>query len=176
MIYKNFLFISILILASSGHTEAQTKISGKIESNSSDVAFANIVIEGNQNGTFSDENGSFELLILEPGVAVLSITSIGYFKYRSKVDTLVGYPDQIRINMRSSNLQLNQVVVTGSMKQTFVKESPVKVEVITSTFLSKSPTNNIVEAIQTVNGVQEQINCGVCGTNDIHINGITVNG
>ena len=26
--------------------------------------------------------------------------------------------------------------------------------------------------IENVNGVQKQINCGVCGSNDIHINGM----
>ena len=58
------------------------------------------------------------------------------------------------------------------MKQKFLKESPVKVEVLTSTFLKKTPSNNIVEAIQTVNGIQEQVNCGVCVTNEIRINGM----
>jgi outer membrane receptor for ferrienterochelin and colicins len=58
------------------------------------------------------------------------------------------------------------------MKEIYLKDSPVKVEVISAAFLRTNPTNNVIEAIQTVNGVQEQINCGVCGTNDIHINGL----
>ena len=29
-----------------------------------------------------------------------------------------------------------------------------------------------MEVIENVNGVQKQVNCGVCGTNDIHINGM----
>ena len=44
-------------------------------------------------------------------------------------------------------------------------------EVISSAFL-KTPTNNIMEIIETVHWVQKQINCGVCGTSDIHINGM----
>src|SRR5690606_31738730 len=34
------------------------------------------------------------------------------------------------------------------------------------------PTPNIFEALQNVNGVRPQINCNVCNTGDIHINGL----
>jgi outer membrane receptor for ferrienterochelin and colicins len=44
------------------------------------------------------------------------------------------------------------------MKETFIKDSPVKVEEITQKFLQTNPTNNGMEALQTVNGVQEQVN------------------
>jgi outer membrane receptor for ferrienterochelin and colicins len=166
------LFISSLLLLSFCIVQAQTKLSGRVESAGSAVPFANIVVEGEQSGTYSDLDGKFNLYIAPNSEAVLNVTAIGYFRYKSMVDTLAGFPNQIVISLRQSDLQLNQVVVTGNMKQSYVSESPVKVEVLTSSFLSKSPTNNIVEAIQTVNGVQEQINCGVCGTNDIHINGM----
>ncbi len=58
------------------------------------------------------------------------------------------------------------------MKETFLSASPVKVDVITQKLLKKIATTNVMEVIENINGVQEQINCGVCGTNDIHINGM----
>ena len=58
------------------------------------------------------------------------------------------------------------------MKETFLSASPVKVDVVTQKFLKKIATANVMEVIENVNGVQKQINCGVCGTNDIHINGM----
>src|SRR5690606_37940377 len=36
----------------------------------------------------------------------------------------------------------------------------------------KNPTPNIFEALQNINGVRPQINCNVCNTGDIHINGL----
>lgn len=39
-------------------------------------------------------------------------------------------------------------------------------------FFSKNPTASIYEALQNVNGVRPQLNCGVCNTGDIHINGL----
>ena len=39
-------------------------------------------------------------------------------------------------------------------------------------FFKKNPTASIYEALQNVNGVRPQLNCGICNTGDIHINGL----
>ena len=64
------------------------------------------------------------------------------------------------------------MVVTGTMKPVSRLESPVPVEVYKPTFFKKNPTASIFEALQNVNGVRPQINCSVCNTGDIHINGL----
>ena len=74
--------------------------------------------------------------------------------------------------MIPSSVQLEQVIVTASMKESFLHASPVKVEVLTQKFLQKVASANVMEVIDNINGVQNQINCVVCGTNDIHINGM----
>ena len=58
------------------------------------------------------------------------------------------------------------------MREVTLSNSPVKIEVLTPQFFKINPVNSVIEALNTVNGVQEQVNCGVCGTNDIHINGM----
>jgi outer membrane receptor for ferrienterochelin and colicins len=69
-------------------------------------------------------------------------------------------------------LGLEEVVVSGTMKESFVTASPVKVEVITVELLERttSPTN-LMSALKLINGVQEVVSCGVCYTNSISING-----
>ena len=67
---------------------------------------------------------------------------------------------------------LNEVVVTGTLKPISRLETAVPVEVYTTTFLKKNPTPNIFEALQNVNGVRPQLNCNICNTGDIHINGL----
>jgi outer membrane receptor for ferrienterochelin and colicins len=58
------------------------------------------------------------------------------------------------------------------MKVTSKLESPIPVEVYNPVFFKKNPTPNIFEALAMVNGVQPQLNCNVCNTGDIHINGM----
>ena len=68
--------------------------------------------------------------------------------------------------------ELNEVVVSGTLKPIKRLESPVPVEVYTPVFFKKNPTPSIYEALQNVNGVRPQLNCGICNTGDIHINGL----
>ena len=50
--------------------------------------------------------------------------------------------------------------------------SSVPVEVYSKAFFKKNPTPSIFESLQNVNGVRPQLNCNVCNTGDIHINGL----
>ena len=58
------------------------------------------------------------------------------------------------------------------MKEVSRLESPVPVEVYSPVFFKANPTPSIFESLQNVNGVRPQLNCNVCNTGDIHINGL----
>ena len=64
------------------------------------------------------------------------------------------------------------MIITGTLKAVSRLESPVPVEVYSTTFLKKTPTPSVFEALNNVNGVRPQLNCNVCNTGDIHINGL----
>ena len=78
--------------------------------------------------------------------------------------------DTIQKNQNKN--ELNEVVVSGTLKAVKRLESAVPVEVYSPVFFKKNPTASIYEALQNVNGVRPQLNCGVCNTGDIHINGL----
>ena len=67
---------------------------------------------------------------------------------------------------------LEEVVISGTLKPVSRLETPVPVEIYTTAFLKKNPTSNVFEALQNVNGVRPQLNCNICNTGDIHINGL----
>ena len=67
---------------------------------------------------------------------------------------------------------LSEIVVTGTMKAVKRLESPVPVELYNPSFFRKNPTSCIFDGLQLVNGVRPQINCNVCNTGDIRINGL----
>lgn len=70
------------------------------------------------------------------------------------------------------NQNLDEVVVSGNMRTMRKMESPVNVEVYNHHFLKKNPAPSIFEALQQINGVRPQLNCSICNTGDIHINGL----
>lgn len=149
----------------------QTSISGMISSKDEAIPFANIYLESNKNGTSSDIDGFYKIP-LNPGEYVLNVSALGYHSYQKKIKVKANESMILNVVLAKNHLNLDQVVVTGTLKETFIKSSPVKVEVISKTLLQKTPSNNIMEIIENVNGVQKKINCGVCGTSDIHINGM----
>jgi outer membrane receptor for ferrienterochelin and colicins len=68
--------------------------------------------------------------------------------------------------------ELDEVVVSGTMKVVSKLNSPVPVEVYTAKFFRANPNPSIFESLQNINGVRPQLNCNICNTGDIHINGL----
>ena len=67
---------------------------------------------------------------------------------------------------------IDEIVISGTLKPVMRSETTVPVEIYTTNFLRKNPTSNLFEALQNINGVRPQLNCNICNTGDIHINGL----
>ncbi|MDR6516546.1 TonB-dependent receptor plug domain-containing protein [Chryseobacterium camelliae] len=91
-------------------------------------------------------------------------------------DSIVSVYAQKKDSAASGNAiktrQIDDVVITGTIKAVSRSKSPVPVEIYSQKFFRKNPTPNIFEAIAMVNGIKPQLNCSVCNTGDIHINGL----
>ncbi len=145
-------------------------VSGRVFSNGEPLAFANVYLKEISKGATADENGNFIITGIESGEYRISASFTGY---KTQTKSISVKDENLRLNFYLEESQmLDEVVVTGTLKAVSRLESPVPVEVYTPTFLKKNPTPNIFEALQNVNGVRPQINCNVCNTGDIHINGL----
>jgi len=153
---------------------AQTgTVTGNISSGKKMVEAASIEIPKLGIGTSSDSNGNFILTNIPRDRAIrLQISSRGFMTAWQTIqlssDTL---PLNIVLEKADASL-LSDVVVTGTMKEISRTASPVPVEIITPKLFQKNPTPSLFEAVGMVNGVKPQLNCNVCNTGDIHINGM----
>lgn len=145
-------------------------MSGKIYSNSEVLPYVNIYLKDYTLGTASDSEGYYEIKNIPNGTYTLIISSIGY---KTKSITIAFNNNQIIRNFSlESDNSLNEVVISGTLRPVSKSNSPVPVEVYSETFFRKNPTPSIFESLQNVNGVRPQLNCNVCNTGDIHINGL----
>ena len=152
---------------------AQTgEIHGVITDDQSSVAYANVYLDGTSLGASSDENGKYSLNNIPTGKYKLKVTVLGYRGFSKNISIHANEKLDIPIQLTASSEQLDEMVVSGTLKAVSRSDSPVPVEVYSPTFLKKNPTASIFEALQNVNGVRPQINCNVCNTGDIHINGL----
>jgi outer membrane receptor for ferrienterochelin and colicins len=129
----------------------------------------NILAIDTNEGTTTDHEGAFHLN-LTPGVAKIKVSYLGY---RSNIQT-VHIPNTKVYTLPHIVLEtdeLDEVVVTSSIKKLKRLDSPIPIEVYSPKFFKANPSSSVFQALQQVNGIRPQVNCGVCGTGDIHING-----
>ncbi|WP_178991104.1 TonB-dependent receptor [Winogradskyella schleiferi] len=146
------------------------KVQGLVLSEGIPLPYANIYAENTKKGAITDDKGKFSISNLEPGTYSIVASFTGYTK-KKKTVTITDKDLKIIFHLNESDA-LNEVIITGTLKPVSRLESPVPVEVYNNTFLKKNPTPNIFEALQNVNGVRPQLNCNICNTGDIHINGL----
>jgi outer membrane receptor for ferrienterochelin and colicins len=154
-------------------TFAQTAtISGKIISEGKPVAFATVGLVSTPAGAATDTSGMYKIKNIKAGSHVVRVTCTGFNKMEKTITVKEG--EQLILNFDLTNYTntLSEVVITGTMKEVNRLESPVPVEVYTPAFFKKNPVANVFEALQNVNGIRPQLNCNVCNTGDIHINGL----
>lgn len=165
-------FISFYLVVSAACQAQQPVIRGEIINWRSDekIAGASITIDGKNEGTVSANNGSFSLagLPLLPSGKII-ISAVGF-----ESDTVIAYPVKkfYAIYLKPTGKSMDEVVISGTLKEVSKSASPIPVETYSAKFFKKNVTPSIFEALTIVNGVQPQLNCNVCNTGDIHINGM----
>jgi outer membrane receptor for ferrienterochelin and colicins len=166
---KNSIFIYLLLISSL--TVAQT-ISGKITTQNGDkIPYANVYLKKTKIGTSSDENGFYELNKIPKDGYTLIVSSIGYKTKSIKINITSDKKITRNVTLLEDD-SLGEIVISGTLRPVTKTNSPVPVEVYSETFFKKNPTPSIFESLQNVNGVRPQLNCSVCNTGDIHINGL----
>ncbi|MEM6336169.1 MAG: TonB-dependent receptor, partial [Bacteroidota bacterium] len=127
---------------------------------------------GTNGGTAADADGRYELDLPGPGTFTLRFSAVGYSAVENVFDVEAGETVVLDVALDVATLDAGAIVVTGTLEDMGVRESPVKVDVVPAKFLETTPSANVMDAVERVNGLYQQIDCGVCYTNNIRINGI----
>ncbi len=147
-------------------------VSGIVTSNGQPVVGANTAIDELQKGTPTNARGEFIISNIPPGNYTLTISTVGYSTYNQQISIKENEELTLEISIDPKTEELGQLVVTGTMRETFVKESPVKVTVVSRDVLQKTGAQNLMESINYLNGLYQEVGCGVCGTSSVRINGM----
>jgi len=161
----------LLALGLAAGATAQT-VEGVVTSGGDAVPLATVRVVGTALGTAADADGRYRLALAEAGEATLRVTAVGYAPEERTVAVAPDETVRLDVALRAATLDAGAVVVTGTLEQMAVRESPVKVDVVPSAFLETVPSANLMDAVERVNGLYQQVDCGVCYTNNIRINGI----
>jgi outer membrane receptor for ferrienterochelin and colicins len=166
-----FVCLAFWVFKSTGQ---EAVIHGTVHDGDSLLAFATVeVLDEAGLATATDSKGNFSFAV-PPDTYTLKASYVGMIPMRKSV--IVGTGDTMHIDFDlSENTQLSEVVITGTMKSSYVADSPVKIDVIGARQMETyipSASASVVDGISLINGVEEVVACGVCFTNTISINGL----
>lgn len=159
-------FISTTAIAQTG------VLKGKLEQ-SKQIDIETVFIQLPKIGTtaMSDENGYFQMDSIPYGKWEIEIIAEDAAPYKEWINITKDTTEQT-FTLQSTSNNLDGVVISGTMKEVSKSESPVPVEIYTAKFFKANPTPSLFDALQNINGVRPQLNCNICNTGDIHINGL----
>lgn len=143
-------------------------VKGVVFSEGKTLEGASVIVYGSKIGTITDASGNFELQLSNIKNPRIIISYLGHKSFIKKINTKEQNLGNIVLEIDD---QLEEVVVSGTLKPVSKLDSPVPVEVYARTFFKANPTSSVFEALEIVNGIRPQLNCNVCNTGDIHING-----
>ena len=136
------------------------------------LPFATVRQLHSQKGTTTDEYGNFTIAVEAEADKTLPL-EISYLGYLPETVVPGAKQNRLMVMLRPDATTLQEVtVISATLKEISKDESPIPVEIYTPALFRKNPSPGIFESLAMINGVQPQINCSVCNTGDIHINGM----
>jgi outer membrane receptor for ferrienterochelin and colicins len=169
--WRFFILISFLLLSARGYCQ-HAAVSGFVLHEGRGIPDALVTLPELSLTAYTDSNGIYHIHQLPAGKYTLLYKASGY-RTQQKVIT-IRTSDEIVLNveMEPANSTLKEVVVSGSMREVRRMDSPIPIEVYSKQFFTANRVASLFESFQHINGVRPQVNCNICNTGDIHINGL----
>lgn len=121
----------------------------------------------------TDADGALTLLGVPAGAHTVRVTRLGFTPESRSVRIAAGALTSLDIVLQPRGEVLGTVATTATLREQFTSESPVRTEVLTQRALQRNVTGNLMDNLGFVSpGVNVQVDCGVCFTNTVRINGM----
>ncbi len=170
---KRLFILMALWFAGTGLSHAAGFVQGKITDKISGEYLQGVNIRqlGSETGSSSSENGFYKLK-LEAGTHQIEFTFVGY---KSELRTVhIGDDNNIEMNieMISSILSMEELVVTASRIPEYMSEIPGRVELIGTKEIQSDAAKSADELLTQTSGVIVDRSMGIFGKSVVSIRGI----
>ncbi|SNR72780.1 TonB-dependent receptor [Flavobacterium sp. ov086] len=146
-----FLYViglSFIVTATAFAQQNFGKIKGTITTSDSELAVGvNIILKNSKYGTITNEDGAFEFNRVKANTYTLQVSLTGYETLEQEVIVSGNETTMLNLQLKVSNKQLKEVIITGNRGKAFPKQS---------TYVSKMPLKNI-ENPQVYNIVSSEL-------------------
>lgn len=136
------------------------------------IPYASITVKGTNLKTMADATGHFKLTNLPVGQQTIIATAVGYKSLEILTTMVSDKGTEVYFVLDDDARDLNQVVVTGTRTRHFVKNVPVRTEVITAQALTDKNAQNVFEALEGVPGMRVEQQCQACNFTMVRMQGL----
>ena len=146
---RHLLFICVILISSSLYSQDAT-LSGYIFlKDSTSAAGATVAVKGTTLGSTADKNGFYRITRLTPGTCSLRISLVG-FETQEMRQTLNQGENRADFTLAESDINLNEVVVTGTRSEKMLKNVPVVTQVILARQMLNIGITNVAVALENM--------------------------
>lgn len=171
-IKNRFILVMMLMILSTRVIAQTATLKGRVYTQAKSVEYANVVLKSKSIGSLTDTFGNYFIANITAGFYTIVVSAVGFSSIEKNITLKANEIRVVDFELIENESSFNEVVVSGTMKEVSRLESPVPVELYSSAFFKANPTPSLFDALQNINGVKPQLNCNICNTGDIHINGL----
>ena len=157
--YTSFFFI-FLIASSFSFSQVKTSIRGNVVDEKGAPIFAASIYLNNSQGTFSDEDGTFQITNVVPGSYNLTASFVG-FDSQTKFNIIIKSKGNRSFNfiLIESSESLEEVVVSNKNTISRPKETPLSTQSLSAVEIATYPggNNDVVQVAQSLPGVSPSV-------------------
>lgn len=136
------------------------------------LAFVNVSVRGTVSGGITDRKGEFHIPNVMAGPREITASMMGYETITKGV---VIEPDRtatVDFALAETVLEMEEVVVTGTRTSRYVKDVPVRTQVMTRQSMEDAGACDIYEALEGTPGVRVEQQCQFCNYSQIRMLGL----
>jgi outer membrane receptor for ferrienterochelin and colicins len=133
---------------------------------------ASVIIDNRAVGAPADVNGTYVFDLARPGTHSVMASYIGYRPMTKEVTVAAGDTVIVDFSLEEDPIQGDVVVVTATRMPTYIKEVPVRTEVITREEIKDKGAVNLYEALEGVPGVRVESQCAFCNFTMVRLQGL----
>lgn len=168
------LFVGMLCAVVSMAQKTDAMLFGDVKAKESNahLAYATITVKGTNLTTKCDATGHFKMANLPVGKQTIVASLDGYQELELEVMMEKEKSVNVSFLLNKDALELSQVVVTGTRTQHFVKNVPIRTEVLTSSAINRKNAQNLYEALEGVPGIRVEQQCQFCNFSMVRMQGL----
>ena len=173
---KTFILIIglLLLLQSQAQEKTDAMLFGDVKSATTKehIPYVTITVKGTRMGTTTDGTGHYKLANLPVGKCTIVAQFLGYKSQEKNVFMEKGKAVELFFELEEDMMNLEQVVVTGTRTKHYVKNVPIRTEVITAKSIENKNAANLYEALEGTPGIRVEQQCQYCNFSMIRMQGL----